>query len=398
MKVNNWQNKYTLLELFLLFLRLGSIAFGGPVAHLSFFYQELVVRRHVVNEKAYMGLVAFCQSLPGPASSQVAIAIGMKQRGLLGGATALLGFLLPSVIMMIVAAYAIHFFAAQSHAAWLHGFKIAVAAVIAQAILQLGQRFCRGFLPICIALLAASFAIYWAGFIGQIFAILLGAMLGAIAMPKFVAKKEITVFSTAKKINVTSTVIALVLFGVPLINGYLNNFLLSFFNIFYRTGALVFGGGHVILPLLESQLVMTGWVSNNIFLTGYGIAQALPGPLFSFAAFLGTAIQGGKNGWLLGIFCVFAIYLPSFFLLVGLLPLWERWQQHGYFQFLLAGVNAAVVGLLIAAFYDPIWVTTIQSLRDLITVCVAFFLLQFLRWPQWLVVILCVISSVIIYA
>jgi chromate transporter len=393
--------KFSLLNIFFIFLKLGFISFGGPVAHLSFFYRDLVVRRQLIDEKTYIDLVALCQSLPGPASSQVAISIGMKQQGLLGGIAAILGFLLPSVVIMILAGYALNFFAVQSQSLWLHGFKIAVAAVIAQAILQMGQRFFTGITHILIAVTAAIVATVFVSFVGQIGAILIGAIVGKLLiqqpdiseLPRSNPDKGIISTRTA----ITAWILFFVLlFGLPFINAGLNNHALSLFNSFYRTGALVFGGGHVILPLLESQVVMSGWVDNNTFLTGYGIAQAVPGPLFSFAGFLGTVTKGVPHGWLGGLFCVFAIYLPSILILVGIMPIWEKWRQHQAFQSILAGVSAAVVGLLIAAFYDPIWVATIQSSTDLIIAIAAFLFLQLLRWPQWLIVLLCVLSELLI--
>lgn len=360
--------RLSLFNIFFIFLRLGLISFGGPVAHLSFFYQDLVIRRQIIDEKIYSDLIALCQSLPGPASSQVAIVIGMRQRGVIGGVVAILGFLLPSVVIMISAGYAIGFFAAQVHATWLHGFKIAAAAVIAQAILQMSQRFCAGIVQISIALTATIIAILFVGFVGQIGAIVFGAVMGKFFIQKHALK--LTATHPVTGIISSSTAISawilffILLLGMPLLNAGLNSHPLSLFNSFYRTGALVFGGGHVILPLLESQVVVTGWVDNNIFLTGYGIAQAVPGPLFSFAGFLGTIIKGRPHGWLGGVFCLFAIYLPSILILIGIMPMWEKWRQHQAFQSILTGISAAVLGLLIAAFYNPIWITTIQTLKS----------------------------------
>jgi chromate transporter len=393
--------RFSSLNIFFIFLKLGLISFGGPVSHLSFFYRDLVIRRQIIDEKTYIDLMALCQSLPGPASSQVAIAIGMRQRGIIGGIVAILGFLLPSVIIMISAGYAISFFAAQAHATWLHGFKIAVAAVIAQAIWQMSQRFCVGLIQILTALTAAIIAILFVSFIGQISAIVFGAMVGKLLMRKTYAPKSIITYPATGVISPSAAITSVVLFfillfGIPLLNTHLNNHVLSLFNSFYRTGALVFGGGHVILPLLESQIVVTGWVDNNVFLTGYGIAQAVPGPLFSFAGFLGTIMKGSPHGWLGGVFCVFAIYLPSILILIGIMPTWEKWRQHQTFQTILAGISAAVVGLLIAAFYNPIWITTIRSLSDFIFVSIAFLLLKFLRCPQWALVLLCVLTGLII--
>ena len=393
--------RLSLFNIFFVFLRLGLISFGGPVAHLSFFYQDLVVRRQLINEKTYIDLIALCQSLAGPASSQTAIAIGMRQRGIIGGVTAILGFLLPSVIIMILAGYSMNFFKAQVHEAWLHGFKIAVAAVIAQAILQMGQRFCAGIVQVIITLVAAIIAILFVGFIGQIGAIILGAVIGKAFIQKPALLKPSLTHSVTRIISLRTAVIAGILFfilllGLPFLNSGLNSHALVLFNSFYRTGALVFGGGHVILPLLESQVVVTGWIDNNIFLTGYGIAQAVPGPLFSFAAFLGTVMKGSPHGWLGGLFFVFAIYLPSILMLIGIMPIWEKWRQHQTFQSILVGISAAAVGLLIAAFYNPIWISTIRSISDFIFVCIGFILLRFMPCPQWILVLLSVATALII--
>lgn len=275
-----------------------------------------------------------------------------------------------------------------------------MAAVIAQAIVQMSQRFLIGIIHILIAVTAAIVATVFVSFAGQIGAILIGAVVGKLLIQQSHVS-ELPRTNSDKGIISTRTAITawilffVLLFGLPFINAGLNNHALSLFNSFYRTGALVFGGGHVILPLLESQVVMNGWVDNNTFLTGYGIAQAVPGPLFSFAGFLGTVTKGVPHGWLGGLFCVFAIYLPSILILVGIMPIWEKWRQHQAFQSILAGVSAAVVGLLIAAFYDPIWVATIQSSTDLIIAIAAFLFLQLLRWPQWLIVLLCVLSELL---
>lgn len=390
--------RLSLFNIFQVFLKLGFISFGGPVAHLSLFYQDLVIRRQLIDEKSYVDLMSLCQSLPGPASSQTAIAIGMRLQGVMGGLVAILGFLLPSVMIMISAGYAIHFFEMQSQAIGLHGFKIAVAAVILQAILQMSQRFCVGRIQRLITLIAAIIAILFVHFIGQIGAIIWGAAMGYFFLSAPNTDPLLKAKNVAGVVSLNTAAIAwvlffILLFAIPCLNVRLNNHALSLFDCFYRTGALVFGGGHVILSLLESQTVVPGWIDKNIFLTGYGIAQAVPGPLFSFAAFLGTIMEGTPNGWLGGLFCVFAIYLPSILMLVGVMPIWEKWRQHQAFQSMLMGINSSVVGLLMAAFYNPIWLSTVHSVHDIIWVSVGFVLLRFAHCPQWALVVMCAIMG-----
>jgi len=389
-----------MFKIFFVFLKLGLICFGGPIAHLGFFHHEFVEKRRWIDEKTYMDLVSLCQTLPGPASSQVAISIGIKEHGLLGGIAAIVGFILPSVIIMILAAYGLYLFGHQLNAPWLHGLKIAVVAVIAQAILNMGKRFCTDVIRIIITVIATAIAVYFTNFIGQISVIIMGAVIGTLFL-NIPHTKVTPVHFLQNIISFRSAIICwglffIILISVPIINSVLDNRLISLFNIFYRTGSVVFGGGHVVLPLLQSQIVTPGWIDNNIFLAGYGLTQAVPGPLFSFAGFLGTAIKPNSIGWLIGLFCTFAIYLPSFLILIGVLPLWEKYRHHSIFQTILAGISAAVVGLLIAAFYNPVWTTTILSFYDFVISFTAFLLLQFMRWPQWLIVFLCVLARSII--
>lgn len=378
---------HSIFEISSIFLKLGLICFGGPIAHLGFFHHEFVEKRRWVDEKTYMDLVSLCQTLPGPASSQVAISIGIKEQGLLGGIVAITGFILPSITIMILAAYGLNLFAHQLNAPWLHGLKIAVVAVIAQAILNMGKRFCRDVPRITITIIATAIAIYFTNFIGQIGVIVMGAIFGKLFLrlprtqgnPVHISQKILSLRSAL----VSWALFFFILIFMPIVNILLNNPLISLFNVFYRTGAIVFGGGHVVLPLLQSQIVAPGWLNNNIFLAGYGIAQAVPGPLFSFAGFLGTVINPNSTSWLRGLFCTIAIYLPSFLILLGILPLWEKYRHHLIFQTVLAGISAAVGGLLVAAFYNPVWTTTILSISDIIIAFIAFMLLEFLHWPQW---------------
>lgn len=391
----------SIFTVFSVFFKLGLICFGGPIAHLGFFHREFVEKRRWIDEKTYIDLVALCQTLPGPASSQVAISIGIKEQGLIGGIAAILGFILPSVTIMILAAYGLNLFVHQLNAPWLHGLKIAVVAVIAQAILNMGKRFCTDIFRIIITVIGAVIALHFTNFIGQIGVIVMGAILGKLFL-RIPFTQQSPIHISQKTLSFRSAVISWFLFfailiALPIINSFFDNHLISLFNIFFRTGAAVFGGGHVVLPLLQSQIVTPGWLDNNIFLAGYGITQTVPGPLFSFAGFIGAAIDANSLAWLRGLFCTFAIYLPSFFILLGILPLWEKYRHHLMFQTILAGISSAVVGLLVAAFYDPVWTTTILTLSDFAIAFIAFVLLEFLAWPQWLIVFLCVLARTAMY-
>lgn len=391
---------HSISEIFLIFLKLGCICFGGPIASIGFFHREWVKKRHCLDEKTYMDLVSLCQALPGPVSSQVAISIGIKEQGLWGGVVAMLGFILPSLILMILGAYGLNLLTQQLNSLWLHGLKIAVVAVIAQAILSMGKRFCRGLVHMMIAIIGTLIAFYFKNFMGQVSVILMGAVLGKLFLD-IPTHEEKAIPISKKNLSIRSAIISWMLFfiiliSMPILNTVLKNPLISLFNIFYQTGAVVFGGGHVILPLLQSQIVAPGWLDKNIFLAGYGITQAVPGPLFSFVAFLGTAIHLNSMAWLRGLFCTFAVYLPSFLILLGVLPLWEKYRHHSMLQTLLAGMSAAVVGLLMAAFYDPVWTNSILSLSDFMIALIAFALLEFLSGSQWLVVILCILARSVI--
>jgi len=390
----------SITQLFLIFLKLGCYCFGGPIAHLSFFHREFVDHRRWIDEKIYMELVALCQSLPGPASSQIAIAIGMKQQGLWGGVVAIVGFLLPSVVILTAAAYLLTVFAKIPELQSLHGIQIAVVAVIGQALWTMGKRFCVGKVKLTIAICTTVIALLFTHIWGQVGAILFGACVGWVLLRQPQQDAPTAHFSerlVSIRVAITAWILFIVLLGaLPLINLMYQQPLLMIFNRFFQTGALVFGGGHVVLPLLEAQFVATGLINNHDFLLGYGIAQAVPGPLFSVAAFMGTMIQGGHWAWLLGLFSVFAIYLPSWLILIGALPLWERWRHHVAFQGIIAGICAAVVGLLAAAFYQPIWVGTVHSTTDVVLSCIAFALLDYFRWPQWLVVVGAAVLGIVI--
>jgi chromate transporter len=304
----------SLKKIFFIFLRLGCLCFGGPIAHLSFFHHEFVERRKWVDEKTYMGLVALCQSLPGPASSQVATALGMKKGGFLGGIIALAGFLLPATLALIFAAYGIDALANNIDLHWLDGLKLAVVAIVAQAILSMSRKFCNDKKRFLILILSTLITLFFSGIGGQLAVIAIGAVIGKLLLSERKNQKADNLSFIKISTRIMFLAWALLLTGfflLPLIEKFSPHTFLQFFDIFFRTGALVFGGGHVILPLLQAQIVTPHFVNNDIFLVGYGLTQALPGPLFSFAAFLGTII----GGWSIGLICLIAVYLPSILIL-----------------------------------------------------------------------------------
>jgi chromate transporter len=383
------------LEVLLIFLRLGLNSFGGPVAHLGYFRAEFVARRKWLDETTYADIVALCQFLPGPASSQVGVSLGILRAGLLGGLAAWCGFTLPSSLALILFAYGVNRFGDLNHAAWLHGLKIVAVAVVAQAVWGMAKNLCPDRLRATLAVGAALLALAMPSASGQIGAIGLGALAGWLLIkepPKQVAGQLGFTLSRTAAVIALATFFAL-LMGLPLLAATSGSHVLDLVARFYRSGSLVFGGGHVVLPLLQRSVVPPGWISNDGFLAGYGAAQAVPGPLFTFAAYLGAAAGPQPNGWSGGLICLVAIYLPSFLLLIGALPFWDGLRKQVAVQAALRGVNAAVVGLLLAALYTPVWVNGIQAPADFGIGVSAFLLLVFWRVPPWLVVILGAVTA-----
>jgi chromate transporter len=372
------------------FLRLGLVSFGGPVAHLGYFRGEFVERRKWLDEAAYADIVALCQFLPGPASSQVGIALGLMRAGLPGAFLAWVGFTMPSALAMILFAYGVGRFGRLADAPWLHGLKIVAAAVVAQAVWGMARSLApdrpRATLAVAAAAVTLSLPSSW----GQLGAIALGALVGWAAMPGEGARET---HPLAIRVPRLWSVGALILFfallaGLPLASAVSGSHAVALVDSFYRAGSLVFGGGHVVLPLLQAAVVPPGWIGDDGFLAGYGAAQAVPGPLFSFAAYLGTAMAPPPDGWPGGLLCLAAIYLPCFLLVIGTLPFWEALRRRPGVQSALRGVNAAVVGLLLAALYRPVWTSAILGAGDFVLGLLAFLLLVFWRLPPWLVVLL----------
>ena len=386
------------------FLKLGFISFGGPVAHLGYFHDEFVDRRRWIDDAAYAELVALCQFLPGPASSQVAFALGMRRAGILGAMAASCCFLAPSAILMIAFAYGVTAIGDLASAGWIHGLKLAAVAVVAQAVLGMWRRLCpdRSRASICLA--GAGAVLLAPGALAQVGVIAAGAVAGWLAFRRRVDLPPPDDRATAR--GHFAAIAALCLFvvllvGLPLVANATGSRELVLFDAFYRSGSLVFGGGHVVLPLLRAEVVPRGWVSDEAFLAGYGAAQALPGPLFAFAGYLGAMIgQGSVAGpgqfgrfaqvrWLGGLWCTGAIFLPAWLLIGGALPFWHRLRAKRWAQAALRGANAAVVGVLLAALYTPVCTEGIRDARDLAAALIAFGLLQTWRVPAIAIVALC---------
>jgi chromate transporter len=389
------EHQGTTREVFGVFLRLGLTSFGGPIAHLGYFHDELVVRRKWLEEKMYADLVALCQFLPGPASSKIGIAVGLSRAGYLGALAAWTGFTLPSAIALVLFAYGVAAFGDALDSGWLHGLKVAAVAVVAQAVLSMMRSLApdreRATLAILVAALVLAVPTAW----GQIGAILLGGVVG-VTMLRIHAPTDHVAMPHA--VTRTAAVIAIVLFfaillGLPLVLAVFPSHSIRLFEAFYRAGSLVFGGGHVVLPLLQASVVPPGWVTNDAFLTGYGAAQAVPGPLFTFSAYLGAVMGPEPNGWLGAILCLVAMFLPSFLLVIGPLPFWDDLRRQDWARSALRGVNAAVVGLLLAALYNPVWTSGITNAGDFALGAAAFLLLFMWQTPPWLVVILCAVGG-----
>lgn len=375
------------------FVKLGLTAFGGPVAHLGYFHEEFVVRRRWLDDREYADLVALCQFLPGPASSQVAFAIGLKMGGKPGAFLAWLAFTLPSALLMIGLALGL---AAQGEfqvAGWMSGLKLAAVAVVAEAIWSMGTRLCPDLPRALIAAASAALLLALNEAVWQVLAIVLGGALGwglfRRQFPQQSLQQEPARPGASKVAWPYLVAFAALLVGLPVLKNLTSNEAAAVFDGFYRAGSLVFGGGHVILPLLEQITVRPGWVDRETFLAGYGAAQALPGPLFTFAGFLGAKMSFGPGGILGGLLALLAINLPSWLLLLGAIPSWNRLRHHQSAQAALRGTNAAVVGLLLAAFCHPIWTTSITGPQQLAFAVAGFCLLRFAKIPPWLLVALC---------
>lgn len=382
-----------LFEVLCVSAKLGLTSFGGPVAHLGYFHNEYVNRKKWMDERSYADLVALCQFLPGPASSQVGIGIGMVRAGLLGGLVAWLGFTLPSVIALVAFAFVLQDYDI-GNAGWIHGLKIVAVAIVAHAVLGMGQKLAPDRERATIAVIAAAITLAWQTVYSQVLILVAAGLVGLWLYRK---KPELEAPHLHITVSRTFAVICLslfitLLFVLPLLRQWGELEWLSMFDSFYRSGSLVFGGGHVVLPLLEKEVVPTGWVSEQNFLAGYGAAQAVPGPLFTFAAYLG-AMAGGIPG---AIVATVAIFLPAFLLVVGALPFWNGLRNSSKVQGALVGINAAVVGLLLAALYNPLWTTAILKPMDFAVAVILFTMLVFWKLPPWVIVLTGAVGGVLL--
>ncbi|MBV0890459.1 chromate efflux transporter [Paracoccus sp. Z118] len=374
-------------EVFRVFLKLGLTSFGGPIAHLGYFRDELVTRRRWLSDEAYADLVALCQFLPGPASSQVGFALGLRRAGWLGALAAFAAFTLPSALILLVFAMTAASLTGPFWAGALHGLKLVAVAIVAQAVWGMARTLCPDRERATIAVAAVALLAFVPGPPGMIAAILFGALAG-IMLGRGTARPMGGLVSMP--VSKRAAALALVLFTglllLPLLAGQSQT--LAVFNSFYRAGALVFGGGHVVLPLLQAEVVQPGWVSEDRFLAGYGAAQAVPGPLFTFAAYLGGALGPAPSGVPGALIALIAVFLPGFLILIGVLPFWDRFRAMPQAQSLMQGANAAVVGILGAALYSPVFTSAVGSMRDLALVLACFVLLMAWKLPPWLVVLI----------
>jgi chromate transporter len=388
--------------------KLGLTSFGGPVAHLGYFHEEYVVRRKWVDEATYSDLIALSQFLPGPASSKVGISLGIIRAGLLGGLLAWIGFTLPSALILAVFGIGVVQYGGAD-VGWLHGLNVVAVAVVAQAVWGMARSLCPDRERITLAIVATVLTFAWPAVglpiaLGQIVVIVFGAIVGWWLLPNPTASAATPparpiAIPISQWLAVTAWVLLFgLLIALPILRPIVHNDALALFDSFFRSGSLVFGGGHVVLPLLQAEVVPPGWVTDSQFLAGYGAAQAVPGPLFTFAAYLGAVRRIEPNGWLGAIIALVGIFLPAFLLVIGSLPYWERLRRRDDARAVLRGVNAAVVGLLLAALYQPVWTSAINTPADFCLGLVAFGLLVFWKLPPWIVVTLAAIGGALLIA
>ncbi|MFZ0693052.1 MAG: chromate efflux transporter [Alphaproteobacteria bacterium] len=384
------------LEVLLAFLKLGVTCFGGPIAHIGYFREEFVVRRRWLDELAYADLVALCQFLPGPASSQVGFSIGLMRAGYRGGLAAWTGFTLPSAIALVLFAYGASALGGPTGIGLLHGLKLVAVAIVAQAVWGMARTLCPDRERASIAVVAALIILFSTSSVAQIAAISLGGIAGlwlrSAAPPTSAEHIAVPVSRTVGLVALTA--FFLLLAGLPVLRGLGISQSIALFEAFYRSGALVFGGGHVVLPLLREAFVTPGWVNDDTFLAGYGAAQAVPGPLFTFAAYLGAVVSPSPHGLVGAALGVTAIFLPGMLILIGMLPFWETFRKRAKAQAMMRGVNAAVVGLLGAALYNPIWTSSVKAPGDLGIALIGFVLLTVWRAPPLVIVIISAIGGI----
>lgn len=376
-------------EIFRIFLRLGLTSFGGPIAHLGYFRRLFVTKLAWLDEAAYADLVGLCQFLPGPASSQVGFALGVSRGGWRGGLAAWAGFTLPSALLLFLFAALQAQVQGPAALAVLHGLKLVAVAVVAQAVWGMARTLTPDFKRLLIAAVAAILVSAMAGSFGQIVAILSGALAGlAFCRGLIFSNSPDDAIAPARSTGlICLALFFLLLLFLPWLAAVTRDQALAVFSAFYRSGALVFGGGHVVLPLLREAVVAPGWISQSDFLAGYGAAQAVPGPLFTVASYLGAMLKGDLHGWAGAVLALIGIFLPGMLILMGALPFWHGLRARPLPRAALAGVNAAVVGILAAALYDPLWKSAVGDWRDVALAASGFLLLVAAKAPPWAVVL-----------
>lgn len=381
-------------EVFVTFLKLGLTSFGGPIAHIAYYRKAFIEKKRWLSEEQFAQLLMLCQFLPGPASSQLGFSVGLIRAGWLGGLAAFLAFSLPSAILLFLFAQWLPYLSNTVGSAVIHGLKLVALVVVAQAVWLMARQLTPDWQRRAIALIALIFLLLIEHPLAQIMGVVGGALAGLflcrghsslpaprfnIAYGKRIAWSLLAVFFT-------------LLFMLPFLA--LSHDLFAVFDAFYHAGALVFGGGHVVLPLLEQTVVEPGWVSAGEYLAGYGAAQAVPGPVFSLAAYLGALLPGEMGGATGAVLAFIAIFLPGFLLIAAMLPLWETISQYPRAASVLAGVNASVVGLLAAALYDPIWVSAVHQISDIIIALSGLMILQWFRLSALMLVLWCLLASI----
>ncbi|NHN32993.1 chromate transporter [Paenibacillus agricola] len=398
----------TWLQILIVSFQLGLTSFGGPVAHLGYFHEKYVKRKQWIDEHSYADLVALCQFLPGPASSKVGIGIGFMCGGVLGAIMAWIGFTLPSAAVLAVFAYLSQGMDSGS-AGWLHGLKLAAVAIVVQAVWGMGKSLAPDKGRATIAILTAAISLLVPSTYTQVLLLISAGIVGLLLYkpnssgPSSKPDSEQALLGTTsalssplyKKLAICCLIAFFVLlFALPLLRSIYPNIWLAMFDSFYRTGALVFGGGHVVLPLLEQEMVPTGWLGKEQFLAGYGAAQAIPGPLFTFASYLGFMI----HGWTGAVVATLSIFLPAFLLVMGALPFWNQLRSHPHTRGALTAINAAVVGILLAALYDPVWTSTVKTPADFVLALFLYGALLFWKLPSWCVVALSIVGGMLLGA
>ncbi|MBF2753184.1 MULTISPECIES: chromate efflux transporter [Staphylococcaceae] len=386
---------YKYINIFFVALKLGLLSFGGPTAHLGYFYDEYVKKRKWLDEKEYSDLVALCQFLPGPASSQVGIGIGTIRGGIGGGIISFIGFTIPSVIILMI--FSTLFTNSDANFTWMQGLKLVAVAIVAQAIIGMGKKLTNTKTTIALALFVLILSLVINNLYIQVIALSITGIYGLIFLKQTSTDRTKTKnksFKLPKKLGFISlSLFFLLLTVLPIASSMTNNLWLKMFDSFYRSGSLVFGGGHVVLPLLKNEFVPSGLISPDNFITGYAAAQAVPGPLFTFASYIGMSIEGVGGA----ILATIAIFLPAFLLLFGILPFWDNIKSNIYAEGFLKGISAGVVGILIAAFYNPIWTSTIKSELDFALASSLFVFLVYYKLPSWSIVLIGIIIGIMFY-